>query len=87
MRPPAALLALALAGCGSFTYRTTEQYDPGGASAELYQREGAQCEMAAYQSRSSQGFGGLAGAANMVDSFNTVFDACMRAKGYRRLSK
>jgi hypothetical protein len=74
------VLAAVLAGCASYKAGDYRHTDPD----EQFARESAGCEMAGEQSRTSGGYGGLTGVASRSESYNRVFDACMRSKGYTR---
>jgi len=71
-----------LAGCAMGP--DLADYRRGKATLEQFEMDGAACEMAGEQRRSMDGMGGLAGIAQYHGSFDRVFDACMRSKGYRR---
>lgn len=72
-------IAAATSGCATFTDYKADQYGQG-----VNDREAAACEMQAEQSRTNHGYDGLIGSGYMHESFNRVYDACMRAKGYQR---
>lgn len=44
----------------------------------------AACELEGEKARTMGGYEGLVGLAGYYESYNRVFDACMRSKGYQR---
>lgn len=78
------VLVFAICGCSSFSNRTIADYDPMTASQKQFAMDSAWCEMEGEKSRTMDGMGGLAGIASHYESFNRVYDACMRSKGYPR---
>lgn len=77
----AAVLALLLAGCAT---AGPANYEPGKVAPEQFARDSAACEMAAAQSQTMGGYTGAMAVASYYDSYNRVYDPCMRAKGYAR---
>ena len=73
MRPVIAVLLL-LAGCAS----TGADYK-GAPDSDV-----AACELESEKSRTGGGYGGAIGVASYYESYNRVFDACMRSKGYAK---
>ena len=85
MRSLAILSALLLlTACASFRSQTSSDFDRGNTPIDQFTRESAACEADGEKRRSMDGLGGLAGIAQMYGSFNRVYDACMRSKGYTR---
>jgi uncharacterized protein YceK len=76
--------SFAISGCSSFSNRTSADYDPVSATQQQFAMDSAWCELEGEKSRSTDGMGGLAGIASHYESFNRVYDACMRSKGYPR---
>ena len=74
----------ALSGCASFSNLDSSAFEKGDIPDKQFTTESAQCEMEGEKSRSVGGMGGLAGMASYYETFNRVYDACMRAKGYNR---
>lgn len=74
-------LAVSLVACAS---QPAGDYLIGDALPETFEQQAADCEMRAEQSRTMYGMGGFAGIAAYYGSYNRVFDACMRAKGFHR---
>jgi hypothetical protein len=70
--------------CASFSNLDSSAFARGDVPDRQLVMESAQCEMEGEKSRSMQGMGGLAGIASHYETFNRVYDACMRAKGYMR---
>lgn len=75
------LLSLVLIGCSTLK---VQDYNRGQTPESQFQREAADCEMKGEQSRTNGGYGGIAGSSEYLESFNRVFDACMRSKGYSK---
>jgi hypothetical protein len=69
------LLALLMVGCST----TAKDFNRGLASEDQFDRDAAGCEMESYKATAT-GTGGLGAISNR----NTIFDACMRSKGYKR---
>lgn len=65
------------------TLKVTD-YDQGAAPQDQFEREAAACEMEASRSQSMDGMGGLAGITSYYESYDRVFDPCMRSKGYKK---
>lgn len=80
MKAVGVALVLVLTAC---TYDAAQYAHPGVEEA-AFQREAAACEADAYGNQSSSGLLGLGGMVSMTESFNNVYDACMRSKGYAR---
>lgn len=80
MRSALLLSFLLLTAC---TYDAAQYAHPGVEEA-AFQREAAACEADAYGNQNSAGLLGLGGMVSMTESFNNVYDACMRSKGYAR---
>jgi hypothetical protein len=75
----ALLLLLALLACDT----TKTAFVPGVATAAVFDQDSADCELRGEEKRTFGGLGGLAGVAMYSESFNRVYTACMRAKGYQ----
>lgn len=73
--------ALLVAGCAS---HAPPVFDRGPTPPDIFARESAACEMSGESSRTTGGLPGIFGAMSYEDSFNRVYDACMRSKGYTR---
>jgi hypothetical protein len=78
--PVAALAALA-AACAANELRTADQYDPGSTPRAQFLREAANCEKQAELDQKNLGLGPYDPAQQ---TYNRMFDACMRASGYAR---
>lgn len=74
--------ALALAACAGNL--RADSFDPGAAPPAQFQRDSALCEMEGEKNRSTGGYGGLIAVSLYYETFNKVYDACMRSKGYAR---
>ncbi len=81
------LSVLVLAGCASFSELRSEMYEQGGTSDNIFDRDSADCEMKGAENQSVGGMGGLAGVASYYETYNRVYDACMRSKGYPRTAE
>jgi hypothetical protein len=75
------LVALSMSACGTLSHK---DYDRGPAEESQFMKDSAQCEMEAERSRSSRGYGGLTGAAYMKETYDKIYDPCMRSKGYQK---
>ncbi len=73
-----------LSGCTSFSNLDSSAFDKGAIPDKQFTTESAQCEMEGEKSRTMGGMGGLAGTSSYYETFNRVYDACMRSKGYTR---
>jgi hypothetical protein len=73
-----------LSGCASFSNLDSSAFEKGNTLEKQFITDSAQCEMEGEKSRTMGGMGGLAGIASYHETFNRVYDACMRAKGYAR---
>lgn len=75
---------LSLSSCSHLI--TADQYSHDEMSNSEFSRESAQCEMTAHQSKNNGGYlaGTAYGKASSDKSYNQVFDACMRSKGFVR---
>lgn len=83
----AILLAVLLSACASFSNFRAEDYDRRDTPESQFVKDSAACELEGEKSRSTGSMGGMAGVASYYETFNRVFDACMRSKGYRRKAK
>lgn len=72
---PVILIALLLTGCAS----TAKEY---AGSGQQFDQDAAFCEFEGEKSRSGGGYDAMIGGIYYTESFNRVFDACMRMKGY-----
>jgi hypothetical protein len=76
---PALLVAI---GCTAFTPRTAADYEPGQTPHPQFTRDNEAC---ARQSEADQNRFGMGGDLDPTHStFNRMYDACMRASGYKR---
>lgn len=73
------LCVMVLSGCMS-----APVFERGDVAERQFNMDSADCEMRGEQSRNTGGMGGLAGMTQYSDSYNRVYGACMRAKGYAR---
>lgn len=80
MRKALLLPFLLLTAC---TYDAADYAHPGTETA-AFQKDAAACEADAYAAQNTSGMGGLGGVVSMSESYNNVYDACMRSKGYSR---
>jgi hypothetical protein len=71
------LAALLLTGCVAPMH-----YVPGSASAEEFETDKAECEYEAEKGRHTGGTG-LAAMAEFEESYARIYNACMKARGYR----
>lgn len=74
----AMLILWSLTGCASAPIA----YEKADVSADQQTADSAACEMEGEKNRTFGGMGGLAGIVTYNESFNRVYDACMRSKGY-----
>jgi len=74
-----AIAATSATGCSTLN---RDDYSPGTADKDEFTRDAAKCEMIASQSSHSGGMGGVAGSLSQRDTYDRVFDPCMRSKGY-----
>ena len=74
------LIFLFFTGCASqqLAFRS------GDTPKKQFRMDVADCEMKGEQNRSTDGMGGLAGILAYDESFERVYDACMRSKGYEK---
>ncbi len=79
---PAAAALLVGAGCAAFQAAATEDYDRGQASAAQFAKDGEVCAKQAEADQKQFGMGGEMDPTHAT--YNRMFDACMRASGYRR---
>ena len=75
---------LVLTSCTSFSELKSDMYMQAQSSNEKFSRESADCEMKGANKQTMGGMGGLAGIASHYESYNKVYDACMRSKGFQR---
>lgn len=73
-----------LSGCASFSNLDSSAFQKGNIPDKQFIADSAQCEMEGEKSRNTSGMGGLAGITSYYETFNRVYDACMRAKSYTR---
>lgn len=83
----AILLVAILSACASFSDFRAEHYDRRDTPESQFIKDSTACELEGEKNRSTGGMGGLAGVASYHETFNRVFDACMRSKGYARKAK
>lgn len=83
-RPRLRILAwvtFGLTGCGSTDVRTADDYDPGSTPQAQFQKGASLCDKQAESDEKNMG----AGALDPTHStYNRMFDACMRASGWKR---
>jgi hypothetical protein len=73
---------IAAVGCSSFAARSAADYERGEASPTRFAQDNAAC---AKQSEGDQLRYGVGGDLDPTHStFNRMYDACMRASGYKR---
>lgn len=80
----ATVVLLTLSACA--TTLKKEQYSRGDANESEFNKQAAQCEMESHRSKNSGGYG-PGSTMEMVskrNSYNEVFDACMRSKGFSK---
>jgi len=86
MNPYPLLLAAATllvgVGCASFKAGAAEDYDAGPAPAPQFTKDGEVCAKLAEADQKEFGAGGTMDPTHAT--YNRMFDACMRASGYRR---
>lgn len=79
----AALPALLVCvGCAVFKARAPEDYDRGQTPASQFAKDGEMCAKVADADQTRFGAGGDIDPTHAT--YNRMFDACMRASGYRR---
>ena len=76
----AAAAGLAVAACTSFAKRTADDYDPGSAQRQQFVKDNELCARQAEGDQRRYGYGGDLGVQT---TYNRMYDACMRASGYR----
>jgi hypothetical protein len=75
--------ALSIAvGCASFAIRTADVYDRGPAPQPQFAKDSEVCARQAEADQSKFGIGGDIDPTHAT--YNRMYDACMRASGYRR---
>lgn len=79
MRLPTLGLSIALFVAGCASVRTSADYEPGAADKAKFQRDSAVCERQAEADQKNIGLGAMDVTQN---TFNRMYDACMRASGY-----
>ena len=75
---------IATTGCASLSNLDSEAFQQGDIQKKQFITDSAQCEMEGEKNRTMGGLGGLAGVMSSYETFNRVYDACMRSKGYSR---
>lgn len=80
--PLAAAALLIGVGCSSFNAKGTDDYDRGQAPASRFSKDGEICAKQAETDQKQFGMGGEYDPTHTT--YNRMFDACMRASGYRR---
>ena len=70
------------AGCSAFNAAGTDDYDRGQAPASRFAKDGEICARQAEADQKQFGTGGENDPTHTT--YNRMFDACMRASGYRR---
>ncbi|HEV3239644.1 MAG TPA: hypothetical protein VG429_04520 [Casimicrobiaceae bacterium] len=78
----AASMLLAIVGCATFKAATAEDYDRGDAQQTQFAKDAEVCAKLADADQRKFGVGGELDPTHAT--FNRMFDACMRASGYRR---
>jgi hypothetical protein len=71
---------LAVVACTSFAKRTVDDYDPGPAPRQQFVKDNEMCAKQAEGDQRRYGYGGDLGVQT---TYNRMYDACMRASGYR----
>lgn len=73
-----------LSGCA--TTLKKEQYSRGDMSAQEFSKQAAQCEMESLRSKNTGGYAPDSAMAEVSkrNSYNEVFDSCMRSKGFSK---
>ncbi len=79
MHLPALWLSVVLLVAGCASVRTSADYEPGAADKAKFQRDSAVCERQAEADQKNIGLGTM---DVMQNTFNRMYDACMRASGY-----
>jgi hypothetical protein len=79
---PAVAALLVDVGCAAFQAGATEDYERGQVSAAQFAKDGEVCAKQAEADQKQFGMGGDMDPTNAT--YNRMFDACMRASGYRR---
>jgi hypothetical protein len=69
-------------GCTSFATRTAEDYDRGQTPQPQFVKDGEVCARQAEADQRKFGIGGDMDPTHAT--YNRMYDACMRASGYRR---
>lgn len=78
----AAPMLLACISCATFKTGTVADYDQGPASGTQFAKDGEICTKLSEADQKKLGIGGEIDLTHAT--FNRMFDACMRASGYRR---
>jgi len=78
----AAAALLAGVGCSSFNAKGTDDYDRGQAPASRFAKDSEICAKQAEADQKQFGTGGEWDPTHTT--YNRMFDACMRASGYKR---
>jgi hypothetical protein len=79
VRLPTLWLSVALFVVGCASVRTSDNYEPGAADKAKFQRDSSVCERQAEADQKNIGLGAMDVTQN---TFNRMYDACMRASGY-----
>ena len=73
---------LVVIGCANFEVRTTDDYDQGQAPRSQFVKDNEACARQAEVDQRRFGIGGDMDPTHAT--YNRMYDACMRASGYRR---
>ena len=81
----AAAALLLVIGCAQYAARTAEDYDQGQAPRPQFVKDNEACARQAQVDQRKFGIGGEMDQEHAT--FNRMYDACMRARGYQRKQK
>jgi len=76
------LSVLLMSGC--LTVPPADVFVQGNVPADVYSKDKAACELEALKGQSNYNTGGAIGQYNMQVSYQNIYSACMRSKGYVR---
>jgi hypothetical protein len=79
LRPLCLCVAVIVAGCSSVGAHSANDYEPGSVPMPKFTKDSAVCERQAEADQKNIGLGPLDVTQN---TFNRMYDACMRASGY-----
>lgn len=75
------VFTLLLSSCSTLK---SKDYEQGSIPQDQFDKDSASCEMEAAKNQSSDGMSGMAGIASLSETYDKVFDPCMRSKGYKK---